>query len=102
MLDHCLDNRYVEQRSEEVPLRFLASGGWLHYKSKGDYFTINSHAKVCSSMFGGSLPVHTADTVQWTGNSIDIIHQPSLWLPPVLLHTNFSLTIESKLCIGFR
>lgn len=40
------DNKYGNKDNEPIPLKFLASGGWLHYKSKGDFFTINTHSKV--------------------------------------------------------
>ncbi|XP_067943543.1 probable ATP-dependent RNA helicase DDX28 [Watersipora subatra] len=43
--NHFRDNVYVNSWNEEIPLRFLASGGWLHYKSKGDYFNINTRSK---------------------------------------------------------
>jgi len=48
-LNHYRDNIYVENEQDTIPLKYLASGGWLHYKSKGDYFSINPHAKVDSS-----------------------------------------------------
>lgn len=38
-------NHYKGQSFNEFDVKKLSSHGWKHYKSKGDYFTIQSHGK---------------------------------------------------------
>lgn len=45
--NHYVGNVYNNKPNEAVDLKYLASRGWMHYKSKGDYFTINPHNGVC-------------------------------------------------------
>lgn len=43
-------NHYKGQPFNEFDVKKLSSHGWKHYKSKGDYFTIQSHGKVGPSV----------------------------------------------------
>lgn len=64
---------HVLAKGEEVK---LASGGWLHYKSKGDYFTIHRLTPVCSS----SACYHSPANVSFVLTDATKILPDLIWL----------------------
>ena len=48
-------NHYKGQTYSNFSPDHLASSGWKHYKSKGDYFTINAYRSVSTPFITGYL-----------------------------------------------